>query len=273
MSLTKELVLKRAKWLGYENFNIDNPETWCEKSQWLQLYDDISLRSKCADKLLLHEYAKEKIGMDICVPVIKTYTKPQDIRFAELPNQFVLKCNHGYGYNIICRSKSCLSETDCQTKMQQWLNTPFGYNSLEPHYLKIKRKCYAETYLKTRNQKELTDYKFLCFNGNPTYCQVINGRHTQDFHLNYYDMDFNFVDISRCDIKNNPNKIDIKPNKFETMVDYAKKLSNDFRFVRVDFYEVNDNVYLGELTFTPGTGFIRWTNPNVDKMFGDMIKL
>ena len=269
----KEKLISKSKRKGFDNFDIDNPKTWCEKMQWLQLYDDIELRAKCADKLLLHEYAKEKLGLDICVPVIKIYETPNDLNLNELPNKFVLKCNHGYAFNIICRDKLELNQDECIQKLTQWLNTPFGEKTIEPHYLKIKRKCYAETYLKNNNQLELTDYKFLCFNGNPTYCQILNDRHTQEFHLNYYDMDFNFVDISRCDVKNNPNKIDDKPTQFELMKEYAKKLSNDFKFVRVDFYEVDNKVYLGELTFTPGTGFIKWTDPKVDKMFGDMITL
>ena len=44
------------------------------------------------------------------------------------------------------------------------------------------------------------------------------------------------------------------------MIDYAKILSNDFKFVRVDFYEINNQVYLGELTFTPNNGFIKFNN-------------
>ena len=269
----KEKILIKARNLGYQNFNIDDPKTWCEKIQWLQLHDNIYLRSWCADKVMLHEYCKRILGVDICVPIIKIYDSPKDIDFQELPDEFVLKCNHGYAFNIICRDKSKLNEPECKQKLHDWLNTSFGEYTMEPHYLGIQRKCYAEKFLFTPNQLELTDYKFLCFNGIPTYVQVINGRYEFDFRLNYYDMNFNFVDISRYDVRNNPDKIDVKPFQFELMKEYAKNLSQDFRFVRVDFYEVNGVVYLGELTFTPATGFIRWTNPDIDRKFGDMIKL
>lgn len=273
MNNVKQQLLQKAKYKGFKNFNIDNPKTWCEKMAWLQINDNIELRAKCADKIRVHEYSIEKLGKDICVPIIKVYRNPSEINFLELPNKFVLKCNHGYAFNIICRDKTKLNKNECSIKLQKWLNTPFGENSIEPHYLKIERKCYSETFIENKGQLEVTDYKFLCFNGTPLYCQILNGRHTQDFHLNYYDMGFNFVNISRVDVKNNPNKIDIKPTQFELMKEYAKKLSNDFRFVRVDFYEVDNKVYLGELTFTPATGFIKWSDPNIDKMFGDMITL
>lgn len=266
-------ILKKAQERGFKNFDIKQPKSWCEKIQWLQLNDNIELRAKCADKILVHDYCVEKLGKDICVPIIKIYVSPKEIDFSELPDKFVLKCNHGYAFNIICRDKRMVDEDECKQKIQQWLNTPFGEKSIEPHYLKINRKCYAEQFIENPGQIEVTDYKFVCFNGNPTYCQILNGRHTEDFHLNYYDINFNFVNISRTDVKNNPNKLDTKPSQFELMKEYAKKLSEDFRFVRVDFYEVDGTVYLGELTFTPATGFIKWTDPSIDKKFGEMLKL
>ena len=273
MNNIKQKLLEKAQIRGFQNFNIDKPKTWCEKMAWLQINDDVDLRAKCADKILVHEYSVEKIGKDICVPIIKIYNSPNEIDFSKLPNKFVLKCNHGYNFNIICRDKSKINMYECVEKMKQYIGTPFGEKSIEPHYLKIKRKCYAETFIENPGQFEVTDYKFLCFNGKPKYCQILNGRHTDDFHLNYYDMDFKFVPISRIDVMNNPQKPDKKPECFDTMKEYAIKLSSDFRFVRVDFYEVDGIVYLGELTFTPATGFIKWTDPNIDRMFGDMIKL
>ena len=269
----KSKLLEKARLRGFQPFNIDNPKTWCEKMQWLQLYDDIDKRAFCADKIKVHDYSIERLGKDICVPIIKIYDTPKDVRLNELPDRFVLKCNHGYAYNIICRDKSQLNEKECQDKLQQWLNTPFGDNSLEPHYLKIDRKCYAETFIENPGQLEVTDYKFVCFEGNPTYCQVLNGRHTPEFHLNYYDMNFDFVDISRCDVKNNKMLLDKKPSQFELMKEYSKELSKGWHFVRVDFYEVDGIVYLGEMTFTPATGFIKWTDPSIDKKFGELIKL
>lgn len=273
MNDIEEKILNKAIQRGFQNFHVDNPKTWCEKMAWLQINDNIGLRAKCADKIRVHEYSQEKLGKDICVPIIKVYNSPNDINLQELPEKFVLKCNHGYAYNIICRDKSKLNLQETKTKLQQWLNTPFGDRSIEPHYLKIQRKCYTEQYLKNDGYLELIDYKFLCFEGEPTYLQILTGRHTEDFHLNYYDMDGKFVNISRTDVRNNSNKLDTMPPHFELMKEYASILSKDFHFVRVDFYEVDGVVYLGELTFTPATGFIKWTDPTIDRKFGDLINI
>jgi hypothetical protein len=126
--------------------------------------------------------------------------------------------------------------------------------------------------LENKGQQELTDYKFICFNGEPTYCQILNGRHTNDFHANYYDMDFNFVNLSRKDVHSMPDLLDTKPQGFETMKEYASVLSKEFKFVRVDFYEVDGVVYLGEMTFTPATCLIHYENPSDDIRIGNLLK-
>ena len=86
-------------------------------------------------------------------------------------------------------------------------------------------------------------------------------------------MDFKFVDISRVDVKSNPKFLDNKPLTFEKMKEYTKTLSQDFNFVRVDFYEINEKPYLSELTFFPAAGFCKYTNPNVDLYLGNMLKI
>ena len=268
---TKQKLQQKAQSRGFQNFNIDNPKTWCEKMAWLQLNDDIQLRARCADKIKVHEYSVEKLGKDICVPIIKVYDNPNDVDFSELPNKFVLKCNHGWNMNIIVNDKVKANTNDCKQKLQQWLDTPFGDKSMEIHYLNIQRHCFSETHIGNP-----IDYKFWCFDGTPTYCTVnanIGSNGNTPYSINWYDMNWCIKNISRLDHLNSLNKLDKKPEHFEEMKEYAKKLSEDFHFVRVDFYEVDGVVYLGELTFTPATGFIRWTDPKIDRMFGDMIKL
>jgi hypothetical protein len=42
---------------------------------------------------------------DLCPKILKIYDSPDDIKLGELPDKFVLKCNHGSGMNIICNNK------------------------------------------------------------------------------------------------------------------------------------------------------------------------
>ena len=64
-----------------------------------------------------------------------------------------------------------------------------------------------------------------------------------------------------------------KPVNFDKMVELSKKLSEDFKFVRVDFYEVGGQLYLGELTFTPCGGFDVNRLPETQLLFGNMVKI
>ena len=264
--------LNTCKRMGV-NIDLKNPKTIQEKLMWLNIYDTDRKKCDCADKIKIHNYCKEKLGEDICVPLIKIYNDPKDINFDELPDKFVLKCNHGSGMNIIVNDKNTLNKTDAINRLNRWLSEDFTFrNGFEAHYHDIERKCFAEQYMND-GHKDLIDYKFLCFNGKPTFLQVIGGRHEATKHLNYYDMDFKFCAISRTDFRNNPKIEDKKPINFDKMVEYAKKLSEPFKFVRVDFYEIDGRIYLGELTFTPGALYFRYANRNDETEVGNMLTL
>lgn len=267
-----------GKMLDFSRLNgiiidLNNPKTIQDKLSWLNIYDTNQLKIKCADKIKLREYCKDVLGEDICVPIIKVYNNVSEINWDELPNQFVMKCNHGSGMNIICTDKSKLNKADAINKLNRWMKDDFAFrNGFEAHYHDIQHKIFVEEY-KNDGNKDLIDYKFLCFNGNPIYCQVIGGRNEKSRHLNYYDMDFDFVDISRYDFQNNPKIIDKKPINFEKMKEFSKILSEPFNFVRVDFYEIDGRVFLGELTFTPGAMAFKYKNDDDNIKVGSLLKL
>ena len=66
---------------------------------------------------------------------------------------------------------------------------------------------------------------------------------------------------------------DEKPKNWDLMIEYSKKLSEEFKYVRVDFYEINGEIYLGELTFTPNSGYLKFKNRETDEKFGKWLRL
>lgn len=275
----KEKAYKRRKLI----LNIENPQTVQDKIAWLIVNDDCNeLKAKCADKILIHEYSKEKLGKDICVPILKTYNSPDEINFKELPDKFVLKCNHGYAMNIIVDKKkntmttlkkfALSSEKDCKKLLQEWLNVNFGEINRQEHYSLIKPKCFAEKFL-TDGNVSLKDYKFWCCNGEPKMVQVMSDRYTKGLHCNIYDTNWNWFHLGWSDFPEDKNHLDEKPKKLDQMLEYARKLSSDFRFVRVDFYVVNDEIFLGELTFTPDGGVFNYKDKETEIYWGKQIKL
>lgn len=254
----------------------DNPRTFQEKLIWLQFYDKMNwLKPICSDKIKVREYVKEKIGSDICVPLLKVYDSPDDINLNELPDKFILKTNHASGQFIRCRDKSKFNLQEAKSKLKTWLSRPYGVSTCEPHYLYIDRKCYAETLLENTNGNNVDDYKLYCFNGKPRMVQMECDKGTPNARFQYYDMNLKFMNICRTDHKSRKDlvKKDILPKNLNIMKEYAEKLAAPFKFVRVDFYEVNGTVYFGEMTFVPGAANFSFTNPNISLELGKWLNL
>lgn len=247
--------------------NLDEPETIQEKLMWLNIYDADPLKSDCADKLKVKEYARNMLGVDIGVPTIKVWDNANDIDFSELPERFVLKCNHGSGMNIIVQDKSKLNEDDARQKLNRWMNDDFSMrNGFESHYHWIERKIFAEELLGD-GTGTLKDYKFWCFNGEPKLWTINDGNGHGD--IMYYHMDgseWNPYQVqSRSDY--------IKPITFDTLVEYSRKLSNLFKFARIDFYEINEQPLIGEITFTPGAFTFKYKKHEDEIYAGNLLKL
>src|SRR5574344_1249251 len=105
---TQQYIDKMVNYCKYHGVKIDlnNPRTIQDKLAWLNIYDINSLKTFCADKIKLHEYCEEKLGKDICIPILKTYNSVDDIDLNDLPNSFVLKCNHGRRMDVIVKNKN-----------------------------------------------------------------------------------------------------------------------------------------------------------------------
>lgn len=250
------------------NINVLNPVTIQDKLNWLMLHDSTPLKGVCADKIRVREYVTRVLGEDICVPVVKVYNRPEDIKLSELPDKFVIKANHGFNMNIICKDKSKFNLQERLPEIRKWMNTNFGVVSGQAHYAYITPRIVVEELLEDEKQQDsLFDYKFWCFNGEPKLWTINDGHGHGD--IMYYDMDGNTVDLYGLGTGDKYER----PAGFEKMVEYAKKLSEEFIFVRVDFYEVAGGVYLGELTFTPGNGKFRYKDHATDVMVGKMLKL
>ena len=264
-------LIEKAKRAGYV-LNLDNPKTIQDKINWLKIYDSTPLKTKCADKVLLHDYCVEKLGKDLCVPIMFVYDNANEIEWEKLPNQFVIKCNHGSGMNIIVKDKNKLNKQDTIKKINGFMKDDFAFHvGYEMHYHDIPRKVFVEKYMEDKTQSNsLYDYKFWCFNGEPKFMALSDGHGHGT--MSFYDLNFIKLDMKRKDFKLMPKEMP-KPKTFDDMVAYSKKLSEDFKFVRVDFYEINGTLYLGELTFTPGAGFFKFEKPEQDILVGDMLKL
>jgi hypothetical protein len=212
-------------------------------------------------------------GLDeINVPLIGVWDRVEDIDWDKLPNQFVLKTNHGCGTNIICKDKSQLDIEDAKQKLTDWLKIDFGKLYNEQHYKYIKPCVFAEQYLPALDLFQ-TDYKIQVINGEP-YCVLICADRDKNGHaqLFSYDLQWNRVALLNGEENTLDRQFD-KPKNLSKMLDYARILSKPFPYVRVDFYEVDSKLYIGELTFTPYGNIMTYYKDDVLEDMGNKLIL
>lgn len=205
------------------------------------------------------------------IPTLGVWDKFEDIDFNSLPEQFVLKCTHDSEGLVIVKEKSQLNVEEAKEKIETALKQNFYYIGREWPYKNVKPRIIAEKYMEDHVDKELRDYKFFCFDGEPKLMFVASERSLGDTKFDYFDLEFNHLDIKQK--YPNANAPVRKPVTFEKMVEFSKILSKGFPHVRVDFYEVDGNLYFGELTFYHFSGLMPFKPEKWDKILGDYLKI
>lgn len=263
----------------YGNFkkmaNLSNPKTLNEKICWLKLnvYKNKQLISDCADKLKVRDYVA-KYDDKILNEIYGVWNRSEDINWESLPNKFVIKLNHGAGYNIVCKDKNSFDIKSAEKKIDKWLNHDFWKIAAELQYKNIEKKIIAEKFIETSDNELPNDYKIYCFHGIPKYIMSCEERIKNNAKFYYFDLEGNLLPYSDDSIAAiNEKKQIALPDNFTEMIKIAKKLSKDFEFVRVDLYSEFEKIIFGELTFTPGAGVDSERIPEVDLLLGELLNL
>lgn len=250
--------------------NLKNPRTLDEKIQWLKLYNNSPLRTKLTDKYAVREWIKEQIGEKYLIPLLGKWDKPEDIDYSKLPNQFVLKANHGCGCNIIVKEKSSLDVEVVSRKMHEWLRLNYAYLCGELQYEKIKPCIIAEEFISDLDG-DIPDYKVWCFNGKAHYIMYLSDR-ARGLKMAFFDRNW----VKQDFVYSYPRVTGVvpKPACLQEMLDIAEKLSSGFPHVRVDLYILKDgSIKFGELTFTSAGGKSVWSPSNAEQELGNLLKL
>lgn len=230
---------------------------------------------RCTDKYEVRSVVKEMGLADILIPLIGVYDSAEAIDFEKLPMQFVAKTTDGGGGNqvFICRDKRELDKNEFFSKVNEWFKAPKAKNAgrewaYENGY---PRRVVIEELISDVKHKDIPDYKFFCFDGVPVYCQVIGSRTTEET-IDFYDMEWNHMEFRGLNAAcNNADQRMPEPDNFAGMKKLVCKLSAGYPFVRVDLYNTGNNIYFGELTFYPASGFGHFTPDCWDKKIGELM--
>ncbi len=252
--------------------NLSSPTTYNEKLQWLKLNDRRPEYKIYADKFAVREYIRQAVGEEYLIPLIAVYDKVDEIPWDALPAQFVLKCTHASGTNIICPDKNQLDVETAKRQLNRWMRWDYYWHGREWQYKEMKPRIICEKYMADDSGSELKDYKFHCFSGEPKIATVVLNRFKEGGpNGNFYDMDWNrlpFYQHYRPSINEVP-----KPKSFEQMKAIARRLSEGLPYIRIDYYEVEGQLYVGELTLHPASGWLEFIPESADDLVGSWVEL
>ncbi|MCL2247759.1 MAG: glycosyltransferase [Oscillospiraceae bacterium] len=264
-----EVLCRRYKKVFGKPLNLSNPQTFNEKMSWSMIFDHDPLRSMLADKYLVRDFIRERIGENHLIPLLGVWEDARDIDFSTLPQRFVLKCNHASGLNIIVKDKSKLNiKKTCRT-LNSWLKINHATYNLELHYANISPKIIAEAYMEDAVLKgQLLDHRFICFNGEPHFVYVDIDWLSTTPSRNVYDLSWT-LQPWRMKYPNTTTEHPM-PTNFNEMVDIARKLCKGFSHVRVDLYNISGKIYFAEMTFAACAGRNRFIPSDYDAVLGEL---
>lgn len=249
--------------------NLKNPQTLNEKMQWLKVHERRPEYSKVVDKYLVREYVAELVGEQYLIPLLGVWDNVDEIVFDKLPKRFVLKCTHDSGSVFVVWDKKSVDLEDIKKKLNRALKQNYFYRGREWAYKNVKPRIIAEQYLEDEKMNDLIDYKLMVFNGKVKCSYTCTERSSSTgLKVTYFDMDWNKMPFERAHpVSEKPIE---KPCNFDEMVRIAEVLAEPFTFARIDFYEVNTKLYVGEITLYPIGTF----EPNkYDSILGEWLAL
>ena len=253
-----------------------HPKDINEKINWMKVNYDTSVWTRLADKYLVREYVKERVGEDILPKLYGVWKKAEDIDFDKLPSKFVLKTNHACGTILPVLDKSKINVEEVRNTLNEWLKIRHGYKTIQPHYLKIRPSIIAEEYLENDAEfsSSLVDYKVFCFSGTP-FCIVVFTDRTKGNQVNcsYYDTEWNPLPDAMPKEKRQEQRTIPYPKELPVLLSCAQKLAKGHPQVRVDLYIVKGKVYFGEMTFTSRAGYMDNLSRDFCLKMGQLVKL
>lgn len=253
--------------------NLRHPTTYNEKILQRCLYPDPRYVD-LSDKLKVRDYVARKVGSEHLVPLVAAPAVFTQSAFDALPSSFAMKANHGSGFVQIVKDKRDTSFAALEALTRSWLSTDFYMIARERHYRTIQRRIFFETLLLGQDGKVPADLKFHVFNHrdrDPTiYICVISDRFGARPCGDMYDADWNLLDITIGHYERSTAALP-RPENLEALLRVARTLASEFEYVRVDLYALNDAIYFGELTFTPGAGVLRFLPESLDYEWGRLL--
>lgn len=243
--------------------NFDNPHTFNEYVCARKVRRDEYDLWCYTDKYEVRKYVGEKIGEKYLNKCFGVYDSFSQIDFERLPSQFVLKGTHGSAYNLIVTNKDSFDCSKAEKIFAKWLKKNYYYFGREKNYYKIRPRIVCDKYLRCKTHSFLPEIKVFCFKGKAKFieCEVTENGKT---FSNIYDTHWNRLEVRHGYDNFDDNN---EPIKHDKIIAIAERLAENFDFVRVDLYVIDEKIIFSELTFYPGGGVVPFTPASFDYKF------
>jgi hypothetical protein len=229
----------------------DNPKTFNEHIQAYTLRSRDPLLPIVADKIAVRDYLTARVGSQYLVPVLGVWDCPAEVPLDTLQRPCVIKPTASSGMVAILRVGEQIDQAALRKRMGRWQRNDYSKLHREWFYAGLDNRLMAEVMLQGEKGELPADYKVYVIGGSVRFIQVDRGRFKQHTR-NLYSTQWDLLPV-RLTLEN--HGVDERPDCLSEMISIAEKLADEFEFLRVDYYWVNDKLYIGELTNTPGAGF------------------
>lgn len=272
----KYLIEYRFKTIFERKLDWSNLKTLNEKIQWLKLYDRTDFYTICADKYAVRDFLKAEFGEDSLIPLLFASDNWREINGKNIQKYpCIIKANHTSGDFIILRDDK-VNWKEIQLQCRSWLDKNYYTISQEWQYKNIKRKIVVEELLQTKDKRIPNDYKLHYINGVLQFVYVSVDREGKN-KRNIYDPEWHPLYFSwvakSANITNVRGEEITAPATFEKMKEIGRRIASYFKYVRVDFYDVDGVLYFGEITLHHGSGFDVFVPQEYDLKYGNLLKI
>lgn len=273
----EQIIRRKYKQIFGQEIDLNNPKTLNEKIQWLKLNERHDYYPICADKYAMKLWVKDLLGTDeYNVPVIFHTPDWRNIT-PQTINQFpcIVKPNHSSHDFIILRSADDVDWKQLRRRCRFWLKRDYATESQEWQYRDIPRQIVVEKLLETKTGKIPNDYKLNYLNGDLEFVYVSYDREGTNARC-IFDRNWEVIPCYWGNTQKEyiPCPVSIPaPLSLEKMKKIGEKIAKFFKYVRVDYYDVDGTLYIGEITLHHGGGYNPFRPQEYDQIFGSKLHL
>lgn len=250
--------------------DFDHP-TWInEKVRWQFLNHMNPLMAVAADKAAVRDYLAYKNAQIRAPELYAVGAGHETLMAADLPPRYVLKSTSGWAQNRfvdgLTTPRAALAGT-----VAEWDRWDHWRVLGELHYREIPKRWLAEENITAG--APINEYKFYCIMGEPQFFMFMTDREGNEARCSLFDLQWRPTPFHWSGYPPNAEAPDRRPAAYEKMLAEARRLSEDFLHVRVDFLECEGRVYFSELTFAGGGARNPFLPRIQNEVFAEMMDL